>query len=66
MAYVGSGVLGSAVGMDNDIPKRLARLAGIPVAPYRVLTRKAFIQDRPSSLAKAIEGLRLPIFVKTM
>jgi D-alanine-D-alanine ligase len=64
VAYVGSGVLASAVGMDKDIAKRLAEFAGIPVAPYRVLTRKAFIQDRTSSLAKAIEGLTLPVFVK--
>ena len=64
VAYVGSGVLASAIGMDKDIAKRLAEFAGIPVAPYRVLTRKAFLQDRTSSLAKAIEGLTLPVFVK--
>src|SRR6185295_18692127 len=64
VAYVGSGVLASAVSMDKDVAKRLARLAGIPVAPYRALTRRAFIQDRPSSLAKAAEGLKLPVFVK--
>jgi D-alanine-D-alanine ligase len=64
VAYVGSGVLASAVSMDKDVAKRLAEFAGIPVAPYRVLTRKAFIQDRTSSLAKAVEGLSLPVFVK--
>ena len=64
VAYVGSGVLASAVSMDKDIAKRLAEFAGIPVAPYRVLTRKAFLQGRTSSLAKAIEGLTPPVFVK--
>ncbi|MBB4369627.1 D-alanine-D-alanine ligase [Bradyrhizobium sp. cir1] len=64
VAYVGSGVLASAVSMDKDVAKRLAEFAGIPVAPYRVLTRKAFVQDRSSSLAKAVEGLSLPVFVK--
>ncbi|MHC2626057.1 D-alanine-D-alanine ligase [Bradyrhizobium huanghuaihaiense] len=64
VAYVGSGVLASAVSMDKDVAKRLAEFAGIPVAPYRVLTRKAFVQDRSSSLAKAAEGLSLPVFVK--
>src|SRR5262249_15782557 len=54
----------SAVSMDKDIAKRLAQLAGIPVAPYRVLTRKAFMRDRPSSLAKVAGGLKLPVFVK--
>lgn len=64
VAYVGSGVLASAVSMDKDVAKRLAGLAGIPVAPYRVLTRKAFVRDRAASVAKATEGLALPVFVK--
>ena len=64
VAYVGSGVLASAVSMDKDVAKRLATFAGIPVAPYRVLTRKEFAQDRNSSLARAVEGLSLPVFVK--
>lgn len=64
VAYVGSGVLASAVSMDKDVAKRLAEFAGVPVAPYRVLTRKAFAADRVSSLARAIEGLSLPVFVK--
>lgn len=64
VAYVGSGVLASAVSMDKDVAKRLAAFADIPVAPYRVLTRKEFAQDRNSSLARAIEGLSLPVFVK--
>jgi D-alanine-D-alanine ligase len=64
VAYVGSGVLGSAVSMDKDVAKRLAEVAGVPVAPYRVLTRKAYVADRAASLAKAVEGLTLPVFVK--
>ena len=31
---VGAGVLGSAVGMDKDVMKRLLRDAGIPIAPF--------------------------------
>ncbi|HTB60632.1 MAG TPA: D-alanine--D-alanine ligase A, partial [Polyangia bacterium] len=31
VAYVGAGVLGSAIGMDKDVAKRLLRDAGIPV-----------------------------------
>ncbi len=34
--YVGAGVLGSAIGMDKDVSKRLLREAGIEVAPFRV------------------------------
>jgi D-alanine-D-alanine ligase len=35
---VGAGVLGSAVGMDKDVMKRLLRDAGIPIAPFRTIT----------------------------
>ena len=37
VAYVGCGVLGSAVGMDKDVSKRLARDAGILVVPWITL-----------------------------
>jgi len=37
--YAGSGVLASAAAMDKDVAKRLLRDAGIPVVPFRVLTR---------------------------
>ncbi|MEK9201326.1 MAG: D-alanine--D-alanine ligase A, partial [Patescibacteria group bacterium] len=36
LAYVGPGVLGSAVGMDKDVQKRLLSQAGIEVAKHRV------------------------------
>jgi D-alanine-D-alanine ligase len=34
--FVGAGVLGSAVGMDKDVMKRLLRDAGIPIAKFLV------------------------------
>ncbi|NCN95545.1 MAG: D-alanine--D-alanine ligase A, partial [Bdellovibrionales bacterium] len=34
--YVGSGVLGSSVGMDKDVARRLMRQANIPVVPTLV------------------------------
>ncbi len=34
IAYVGSGVLGSAAGMDKDTMKRLFTAAGLPQTPY--------------------------------
>ncbi len=36
--FVGAGVLGSAVGMDKDVQKRLLRDAGIPTVKFVVLT----------------------------
>ncbi len=42
LPYVGAGVLSSAVSMDKVITKRLCREAGLPVAPFLVLTRGHF------------------------
>jgi D-alanine-D-alanine ligase len=56
---VGAGILGSAVGMDKDVMKRLLRDAGIPVARFLVLGRGAAADF---SAAKAALGS--PVFVK--
>ena len=63
-AYVGSGVLASAVGMHKDIAKRLAALAGLPVAPYLALSRRDWRRDPEGSVKAARETLTLPLFVK--
>ncbi|QEL22828.1 D-alanine--D-alanine ligase [Bosea sp. F3-2] len=63
-AYVGSGVLASAVGMHKDIAKRLAALAGLPVAPYLALSRRDYRRDPEGSIEAAREALTLPVFVK--
>jgi D-alanine-D-alanine ligase len=55
--YTGSGVLGSAIGMDKLRSKRLAQAIGVPTADYAVL-REA------SDLPLAIEQLGLPLIVK--
>lgn len=34
LPFVGAGVLGSAIGMDKDVMKRLLREAGIPIADF--------------------------------
>lgn len=57
--FVGAGVLGSAIGMDKDVMKRLLRDAGIPVCPF--LTFCA--DDRPDFEKLSIK-LGLPLFVK--
>jgi D-alanine-D-alanine ligase len=57
---VGAGILGSAVGMDKDVMKRLLRDAGIPIAGFRVLTRGA---ERPAFAALSAQ-LGPTLFVK--
>jgi len=39
--YVGSSVMGSAVAMDKDVAKRLARDAGLPVVPFVTFSAQA-------------------------
>ena len=58
---VGAGVLGSAVGMDKDVMKRLLRDAGIPIAPF--LVARAHRPGEPS-FAAAVAKLGTPLYVK--
>lgn len=61
--YVGAGVLGSAVGMDKDVMKRLLEHAEIPVVPYRTVSASAWARDRAAAIA-ACEAMGSPLFVK--
>ncbi len=63
VAYVGAGVLGSAIGMDKDVAKRLLRDAGIPIVDYRVVTAHDFQRDPQVCLRKA-DDLGYPLFCK--
>jgi D-alanine-D-alanine ligase len=58
--YVGAGVLGSAVGMDKDVMKRLLREAGLPVGDFWV-TRAKDIDDFVREFGAS---LPYPVFVK--
>lgn len=59
--FVGAGVLGSAIGMDKDVAKRLLRDAGIPIARFMVVYK--WDRDR-LPLDEITQSLGLPLFVK--
>jgi D-alanine-D-alanine ligase len=59
--FVGAGVLGSAVGMDKDVMKRLLRDARIPIAKFLAFQRADMNRV---SFAKVKKALGLPLFVK--
>ena len=61
LPYVGPGVLGSAVGMDKEVMKRLLRDAGIATARYEVITASTRAQLNSELI---IKNLGLPLFVK--
>ncbi|MDO8955172.1 MAG: D-alanine--D-alanine ligase family protein [Gammaproteobacteria bacterium] len=64
IAYVGCGLLGSAIGMDKDIAKRLVAAAGIPIAAYVAFTRGEW-QHKAAALTEQINTkLHYPVFVK--
>ncbi len=63
VAYVGSGVLASAAGMDKAAMKALFAARGLPVTPQVVVTRFEWTRQREAHEA-AIAALGLPVFVK--
>jgi D-alanine-D-alanine ligase len=64
IAYVGSGVLGSAAGMDKDIMKSLFRAAGLPIVKHITILRADW-DAQPKKTEKRIEkAVKYPMFVK--
>lgn len=64
VAYVGSGVLGSAAGMDKDAMKRMFAAAGLPMTPHVTLLRTEWCGDGRKSTRAIEKSLRYPLFVK--
>ena len=64
LPFVGAGVLGSAIGMDKDVAKRLLQVAKIPVVPWITVHRHDW-ESKPHALQTAIEAqFEYPVFVK--
>jgi len=59
LPYVGPGVLGSAVGMDKDVMKKLLRDADISIGKFITVSKEDEI-----SFGQASAELGLPIFIK--
>lgn len=57
--FVGANVLGSAVGMDKDVMKRLLRDAGILIGKFLV-----FIKTDKINFKDVVKKLGLPLFIK--
>jgi D-alanine-D-alanine ligase len=61
--FVGSGVLGSAVGMDKAVQKVLFAAAGLSVVPHEVVREPEWEEDSEGVSAR-IAGLGFPVFTK--
>lgn len=57
--FVGAGVLGSAIGMDKDVAKRLLRDAKIPIAEFIT-----FRKNYEINFLEVKKKLGLPLFIK--
>ena len=64
VAYVGAGVLGSAVGMDKALFKDLMRANHIPVVPSILASRKMIENELETVIDKAEKVGTYPLFVK--
>lgn len=61
LPFVGPSVLGSAVGMDKDVMKRLLRDSGIPIGKFLSFTK---FEKENISFEKVSSELGLPVFIK--
>ena len=62
--YVGTGVLGSAVGMDKAVAKAVLRDRGLPVVPAAVVRETDWRADAGRVSRRVRRALPLPLFVK--
>lgn len=62
--YTGSGVGGSAIGMDKEMQKRLFSAAGLSVLPYVAFDADAYVNDSYRIIERLKKELTFPIIVK--
>ena len=63
-AYVGCGVLASAVGLDKAMMKAAFAAAGLPLVPWLLVERSAWRRNSAEAVASVEAQLRYPVFVK--
>ena len=64
VAYVGCGVLGSALGMDKEKTKMVFQAAGLPNVDYLVYRRNQWEREPETILDEIEQRLGYPVFVK--
>ncbi len=64
VAYVGCGVLGSALAMDKDLAKRVIQASGIATTPWIRLHASRWASDPLGVVQQVADSLHYPVFVK--
>lgn len=62
--YVGADVIGSAIGMDKDVAKRLLKQADIPVVPWMTIEKHNWKKNKDYYLHDICLEMDFPFFVK--
>ena len=62
--YVGADVLGSAIGMDKDVSKRLLKEAGIPVVDWHKITKHLWSREKQVIVKEIVNEIGFPCFIK--
>lgn len=62
--YVGSGVVGSAVGMDKAVMKSVFKGNNLPILKYSTFLRVEWDDDKDKIIKKIESELQYPVFVK--
>lgn len=62
--FIGNGISASAVAMDKQLTKNLARQAGIPVCDEQIIDHNAFLDNPEQSFHNVAEKLNYPVVVK--
>ncbi|EDP47056.1 D-alanine--D-alanine ligase family protein [Rickettsiella grylli] len=64
IAYIGADVLGSAVGMDKVVSKRLACAAHIPVVPFLAFNSGHWLRNKSLYSQQIRQEIGYPLFIK--
>ncbi|MDQ2085369.1 D-alanine--D-alanine ligase family protein [Herbivorax sp. ANBcel31] len=62
--YAGCGILGSAIGLDKEIAKRVCMTHGIPVVDFDVIRKSDWIKDKNNCIDRIEKKLSYPNFIK--
>jgi D-alanine-D-alanine ligase len=64
LAYVGAGVVGSAVGMDKAVFKAVMEAHQLPILPWKLVLVSEWRKDRKKQLDEVERSLTYPMFTK--
>ena len=62
--YIGSGVLGSSLGMDKEVATKLFASAGITTIPAACVRKHEFLTDAKGLMERLLRDFSLPFFIK--